>query len=397
MATWKTYPDFAGGSDYYYNTATGVSTWTRPADLPPLDYDTDEPRLSAGSHASKQREGGGSKELEGGTPPPSDADDGVDAMFTPPLQMPVSVDAAKMCQGREQADKSEEPAEVPQLTAAAGPALVWVPVPQTKTAAAKPAAAKPAAAKSAAAKLAPNGFGGTVQQSAAKNTVQQPLLEQWQNPGDGMWHYHEYNQQSATGTTTNAVAKWVIRNAVDGNKGAYQNERGATVETTADLQPATLAGVSHTMADLTRLDSLEEPLIIFQLQQRFVDRQIYTDIGDILVSMNPYPLEAPKLSDEEKCVHWRMQHRTSACAHVHRCVHSLLLSHIVVSCTGPRPNKRTMRSDIKSEPERHAWATPTCTTPPIRCSPLREQKQAQRRRPLLFLASLGRARRSRPR
>ena len=49
----------------------------------------------------------------------------------------------------------------------------------------------------------------------------------------------------------------------------------------------TLGALRARPTDLTQLDNLAEPLIVFQLQQRFAQRNIYTDIGHIVVSINP--------------------------------------------------------------------------------------------------------------
>jgi len=53
--------------------------------------------------------------------------------------------------------------------------------------------------------------------------------------------------------------------------------------------------------DLVLLDEMNEPLILYNLKERFAKNEIYTNIGTILISANPYvrlPLYTPTVIDE---------------------------------------------------------------------------------------------------
>ena len=59
-----------------------------------------------------------------------------------------------------------------------------------------------------------------------------------------------------------------------------------TSETTPLLRKALL---NRTVEDLTLLDEMSLPLILNNLKKRFVEKsQIYTNVGNILISINPY-------------------------------------------------------------------------------------------------------------
>jgi myosin-1 len=53
--------------------------------------------------------------------------------------------------------------------------------------------------------------------------------------------------------------------------------------------------------DLVMLDEMNQPLILHNLSERFKKNEIYTNVGTILISMNPYvrlPLYTPTIIDE---------------------------------------------------------------------------------------------------
>jgi hypothetical protein len=58
----------------------------------------------------------------------------------------------------------------------------------------------------------------------------------------------------------------------------------------ADLQPLSRGAVKRAakVADLTLLDNLASPLILHCLRERFKKQQIYTAVGTITISINPY-------------------------------------------------------------------------------------------------------------
>jgi myosin heavy subunit len=59
------------------------------------------------------------------------------------------------------------------------------------------------------------------------------------------------------------------------------------VTTKTALKKVTRAALDANTADLSLLDDLKHPLILFKLQQRFAQKIIYTDIGSVVVSVNP--------------------------------------------------------------------------------------------------------------
>ena len=54
------------------------------------------------------------------------------------------------------------------------------------------------------------------------------------------------------------------------------------------MSPLEWPSLQRIVADLTLLDSMSAPLILHNLKKRFDRDQIYTNIGTILISVNPY-------------------------------------------------------------------------------------------------------------
>jgi len=48
------------------------------------------------------------------------------------------------------------------------------------------------------------------------------------------------------------------------------------------------SSLSRLVADLTLLDDMSTSLILHNLKARFAKREIYTNVGNILISVNPY-------------------------------------------------------------------------------------------------------------
>lgn len=57
---------------------------------------------------------------------------------------------------------------------------------------------------------------------------------------------------------------------------------------TKELMPLSRSSLQRLVADLVLLDSMSSPLILHNLRQRFQQKLIYTNIGTILISVNPY-------------------------------------------------------------------------------------------------------------
>ncbi len=68
-----------------------------------------------------------------------------------------------------------------------------------------------------------------------------------------------------------------------------ENGDKRSLKKTANVFPLMKSSLAKTEQDLVLLDNLDEGLILHNLRMRFVEqRQIYTNIGNILVSINPY-------------------------------------------------------------------------------------------------------------
>lgn len=56
----------------------------------------------------------------------------------------------------------------------------------------------------------------------------------------------------------------------------------------SDLKKLNRASLKRVVADLTLLDDMVPPLILHNLKERFARKEIYTNVGTILISVNPY-------------------------------------------------------------------------------------------------------------
>jgi len=88
------------------------------------------------------------------------------------------------------------------------------------------------------------------------------------------------------------------------SKGAVEleleNGQRFTLKKATDLIPLRWSSLSRNYDDLVMLDDLNQPLILHTLRQRFSKCKIYTSVGTILISVNPYqglPLYSPKIMD----------------------------------------------------------------------------------------------------
>lgn len=64
-----------------------------------------------------------------------------------------------------------------------------------------------------------------------------------------------------------------------------------------ELKKDTLAALAD---DLTRLEELNVPLVMHNLRERAKNRQIYTNVGTILISINPYEMLPVRLLASKK-------------------------------------------------------------------------------------------------
>lgn len=87
------------------------------------------------------------------------------------------------------------------------------------------------------------------------------------------------------------------------NKQEYADENGAQLFAKADLSldKCRWSTLQATHKDLVLLDVMSQPLILHNLKTRFAEGEIYTNVGNILISLNPYkrlPLYTPSIIDD---------------------------------------------------------------------------------------------------
>lgn len=56
----------------------------------------------------------------------------------------------------------------------------------------------------------------------------------------------------------------------------------------SNLEPLKKSSMQRVPDDLVLLDQMSGPLILHCLKQRFMEDKIYTNVGTILISVNPY-------------------------------------------------------------------------------------------------------------
>ena len=59
-------------------------------------------------------------------------------------------------------------------------------------------------------------------------------------------------------------------------------------ELTAPIEPLKWTQLNQLQRDLVMLDVMSRPLIMYNLKERFKTNEIYTNVGNILISINPY-------------------------------------------------------------------------------------------------------------
>jgi len=113
---------------------------------------------------------------------------------------------------------------------------------------------------------------------------------------DGTWYWAPHDEHGY-------IAARQVSNA--GNKIVVEGEDGRqltfTGKATAGLEPMKWLQLRHLQSDLVMLDVMNKPLILYNLKKRFENNEIYTSIGSILISFNPYkrlPLYTPTVMEE---------------------------------------------------------------------------------------------------
>jgi len=77
-----------------------------------------------------------------------------------------------------------------------------------------------------------------------------------------------------------------------------------TVGKNVVLEDLTWSSLRRPVRDLVMLDVMNQPLILHNLKDRFAQNEIYTNVGTILISMNPYkllPLYTPTTMNAYRC------------------------------------------------------------------------------------------------
>jgi myosin heavy subunit len=93
---------------------------------------------------------------------------------------------------------------------------------------------------------------------------------------------------------SNNAQKWQLE-AEDGSQHSLSKKEHPQLERLSWLQ------LRFLQKDLVMLDAMSHPLIIHNLRERFKKNEIYTNVGTILISLNPYkqlPLYTPQVLNE---------------------------------------------------------------------------------------------------
>lgn len=112
---------------------------------------------------------------------------------------------------------------------------------------------------------------------------------------------------------------------VVGQNGGQTTVRAKTGETfnvpgTIKMQPLKPASLNRIVNDLVLLDDMSTPLILYNLKTRFEKGDIYTNIGTILISVNPY--KSLGLYSPEKIYEYQYRGTKEVPPHVFNIAHS---------------------------------------------------------------------------
>eukprot|EP01122_Echinamoeba_exundans_P012210 TRINITY_DN5050_c0_g1_i1.p1 TRINITY_DN5050_c0_g1~~TRINITY_DN5050_c0_g1_i1.p1 ORF type:complete len:1669 (+),score=459.37 TRINITY_DN5050_c0_g1_i1:93-5099(+) len=130
--------------------------------------------------------------------------------------------------------------------------------------------------------------------TSRNNSLRRSILDDLTDDTPLFWAPHEEHSYVAVKIVQDGGAKV----SVETIQGAEQFVVNKT--DLIELKRDTLAQLSD---DLTRLEELNVPLILYNLKERAKNRQIYTNVGTILISINPYemlPIYTPAIMDAYK-------------------------------------------------------------------------------------------------
>jgi len=121
------------------------------------------------------------------------------------------------------------------------------------------------------------------------------LLTADEKEGMGSWIWAPHEEHGY-------VAGQITQTFYDGSK-EVETEDGDifTVDAGVDLPKANRVAMKKDLNDLVQMDEITEPMITNLLRLRFNKDKIYTNVGNILIAINPYkrlPLYTPSVIDE---------------------------------------------------------------------------------------------------
>jgi myosin heavy subunit len=74
-----------------------------------------------------------------------------------------------------------------------------------------------------------------------------------------------------------------------------------TIAKNVVLEELTWSSLRRPVRDLVMLDVMNQPLILHNLKNRFEQNEIYTNVGTILISMNPYVVSGQSEHQQTHC------------------------------------------------------------------------------------------------
>ena len=111
--------------------------------------------------------------------------------------------------------------------------------------------------------------------------------------GDWYWAPHETEVFAPGKMISSQGSKVLVEIAVPGS-----TDRPQVMVKKQGLERLQFSSLKRVVADLTLLDDMAVPLILHNLRERYKKSEIYTNIGNILVSINPYemlPIYTPEM------------------------------------------------------------------------------------------------------
>ena len=128
-------------------------------------------------------------------------------------------------------------------------------------------------------------FNATTQETSWEKPAELRTADDYELDGDWVWYPDE---------AEGYLPAKVMQRYSDGSM-SLQLENGTAVEyrkgkkkNTEDLIPLSRSSLKRQMDDLVQMDSIDEGMIVHNLRERFYKDTIYTAVGTILISVNPF-------------------------------------------------------------------------------------------------------------